>query len=461
MAWRSSFRGIYSPDDDRIGPLLVCNPQEPKAERIPEKSKATLRADEGPFEWRDDLQEAHAAIIRSYTEFTRTNVRTMPNLRIIVRSGVGTNTIDNDISLEGVPFANCCPESPKGVSRRIWLYYEMDHTRIHESNAAFAAGRPGDKFPKHEGVKPLNPEDRQVVIFGHGAIGSQVLRRFESEYPGIRIAIRDPDPAVGVPMGQKRYESHDQALSEADVIIFCVPGQAGCLLGKEHMHLIKPGALVFNASRGNTIDLEALGELADTKDVHFALDVFPDEKDGFFKRADCDRIRKHPNRIALTPHTAGSDDWVEGGNATAAVARVRKFAMHGTFNEDDRRELPFGRVRPQTFPEESAGARLIIMHGCRSPREIQNAIGAASRRLLIPSHLIATASSEGRSGMPPVGYSVVDVYDENNRGSPDYGRAKAILDALGQPIDMTRSMISAYAAVYEEDQDEDERVGHS
>ena len=109
------------------------------------------------------------------------------------------------------------------------------------------------------------------------------------------------DPALTEPLECTELVSLDELLERSDVVSLHVPllEQTRGLIGARELGLMKPTAVLVNASRGNIVDEAALeGALRSGAIRAAALDVFSDEPP--FDSA----LLALPNMI-LTPHVGG------------------------------------------------------------------------------------------------------------------------------------------------------------
>jgi len=109
-----------------------------------------------------------------------------------------------------------------------------------------------------------------VLVVGLGRIGSAVARLLAP----FEVNLIAADPALGKGEAPWPIVSLDEGLSRADVVTLHASGLSR-LLGRREFGLIKPGAFVLNASRGEVLDEDALREALDSGKVAGAwLDTF-------------------------------------------------------------------------------------------------------------------------------------------------------------------------------------------
>jgi phosphoglycerate dehydrogenase-like enzyme len=149
---------------------------------------------------------------------------------------------------------------------------------------------------------------RTLGIIGFGRIGRQVARRAAAF--DMRTIYYDIVRAS--PEDEERYQvtycdSMDAVLRQADVLTVhtWLDESTHHLVGEEELSMVKPSALVINASRGPVVDTAALADaLRSGRIAGAAIDVFEQEPapsdDPLIKLA-----KSGFDRLILTPHIAG------------------------------------------------------------------------------------------------------------------------------------------------------------
>ena len=144
-------------------------------------------------------------------------------------------------------------------------------------------------------------------IVGFGTIGMAVASAFHQR--GCRILFYDPvprEPALTEPL-QARSSSLEEVLKLSDVVSLHVPLLPATqnLIGARELALMKPNAVLIQASRGGIVDEVALANCLSAGQLGgVAIDVYSTEPPG----------QNHPllalqgdasRRILFTPHVAG------------------------------------------------------------------------------------------------------------------------------------------------------------
>lgn len=214
-----------------------------------------------------------------------------PRLRVISRVGVGLENVDLNAALSlGIVVRNT-PDALTDSVAELTLGGILNVLRhVGEMDRAMRAGQWERKMGSQL-------HGRTVGIVGLGRIGrrlAELLAPFEVE---VIASDRAPDVGAAARLGV-RYVEFDELLAAADVVTLHLPGLGHSLVGERELGLMKPDAVLVNASRGGLVDEAALLAALDAGRLGGAyLDTFEEEPyDG--------PLRKQP-RVLLTPH-AGS-----------------------------------------------------------------------------------------------------------------------------------------------------------
>ena len=182
-------------------------------------------------------------------------------IRLVQVTGAGVDRIDTGgLKGLGIPVANVPGGSNDALAEYAVSCAAVLLRRFTRSTAAI---RNGDyaAFRSRmlgEGVNGL--EGLLVGIVGIGVIGRAVADRFKQA--GARIAFYDPAPAsasAAAALGAEALDL-DDLLARADVVSLHVPLLASTtnLINAERLALMKPGAVLIQASRGGIVNEAAL-----------------------------------------------------------------------------------------------------------------------------------------------------------------------------------------------------------
>lgn len=167
---------------------------------------------------------------------------------------------------------------------------------------------------------------RRLGILGLGRIGEQIAR-FGVVF-GMKVG------AYTLPRGDwlpdvERFDSLEELLRWCDILTIHVPLNDGTrgLLGKEALHVLRPGAVVVNTARGAIVDEAALVEALESGHLAgAAVDVLAEEQPAERRRrSPLLRYAVDHDNLLITPHLGGAS--VESMERTELflAAKLRAF----------------------------------------------------------------------------------------------------------------------------------------
>jgi D-3-phosphoglycerate dehydrogenase len=243
---------------------------------------------------------------------TRRVIENLPDLRFVVKLGIGYEVIDVAAATErGILVTNTpmhsevVPVAEHAIALMLALA-----KRLHAYTPDYVKDG-GWRDPDQMAVT-LN--GKTIGIVGLGNIGREVARRLAPW--GARMLATDVQK-VTAPDGVE-FTDLDTLLKTADIVTLHVPGRGkdqGPLLDKTRLKAMKKGALLINTARGNLVDTKTLAERL--KDGHLsgaAVDVYSPEP----PKPD-DPLLAAPNVLA-TPHTAA---WITSVRKEMATMAFR------------------------------------------------------------------------------------------------------------------------------------------
>lgn len=286
---------------------------------------------------RDDVRDADALIIRTRTRCDAALLEGS-QVSIIATATIGFDHIDLDYCYDhGIEVATAAGCNARGVLQ--WV----------AATLALLARRDG-----------FAPKERTLGIVGVGNVG-RLVEQYGRAW-GFRVICCDPPREERERLG---FVELDELLQQADIVTFHVPLDATThhLLNRQNIHLVRPGATIINASRGEVIDTETLLE---RDDLTCALDVWEHEPN-----IDTTLLQR---AIVTTPHIAG---YSRQGKANAAAMVVESVAR--------RLDLPIEGWYPPTVerptPRDISWSEMCesIAHYCDLPSESATLKGDASQ----------------------------------------------------------------------------------
>ncbi len=274
-----------------------------------------------------------AILASSLVQYDGALMDTLPNLRMISRTGIGyDNVVLADATARGIVVTNT-PDGPTESTAEHTVAMLMALAkRLKQGDANMAAGKWGPRTGSLIGVEVRG---RTLGLVGLGRIGKRVAhicgRGLEMKVVAYDPYISAAEAAVlGVTMTDL-----DSVLAQADFLSVHVPAtpETHHLVNRAGIAKMKDGAFVLNLARGPLVDEDALLEAIDSGKLSGAgLDVFDPEP----LKVDS-RLRNHP-LIIVTPHTAGVT--LEGRERIEVMAVERVLAFF-------RGETPPNVVNPE------------------------------------------------------------------------------------------------------------------
>lgn len=309
-----------------------------------------LIADKFPQHWADELtKQGHAItynpaldentlpqavaeqeilIVRS-TKVPAAVIDAGKDLKLIIRAGAGTNTIDVKHAAEkGVAVCNCPGTNSIAVAElTMGLLLALDR-RIYHNTADLRAG----KWNKSEYGKARGLYGRTLGIIGLGAIGREVAKRAKAF--GMQVVAYDPNAkaelfaAAGVTQEPDIYSL--AAMSDAVTVHMPETPQTKGLFNKKFFDAMKPGAIFINAARGGLINTADLVEAIKTKGIKAGLDVYENEPKATDNAFDYSPFAGAENLYG-THHIGASTDQAQDAVAQCTVQIIDQYAKDGTF----------------------------------------------------------------------------------------------------------------------------------
>lgn len=281
--------------------ILVCDKTEMDA--IERMRAAGLTVDTNfeitPDELPKVLPAYDGCVVRSRTKIRQPLIDLCPNLKVIVRGGVGLDTIDAEYARsKGITVMNTPKASSASVAELTIAFMFALARSVYQATATMKAGKWEKKsFEGDElGGKTLG-------LIGIGNIGLEVARRASAL--GMKVIAYDPyvKEAAGV-----KLVKLDDLLSMSDFISLHLPKtkESADMIGKVQFEKMKSGVRLINCARGGIINEQALFDaLASGKVGGAALDVYAEEPPTDWKLVKLDNVICSPHIGAATREAQG------------------------------------------------------------------------------------------------------------------------------------------------------------
>jgi phosphoglycerate dehydrogenase-like enzyme len=250
----------------------------------------------------DDANTCDTLLIRSATTVTSSIKGTFPQLKQIIRVGVGVDNIDMDFcNSEGIAVFNAPGANADAVSdyvvcmmlqalRKTFLLTQRDIT---DWNRFKFTGR--------------SMAGRSIGIVGFGNIGKQVFHKLQSFNCKAFFAY---DPFIkkeDMPVGVTCADSIEEVLRNSDIVTLHVPllPTTKYLINKNNLRLMPREAILINTSRGGIVNEADVVSYGQHHDLVYIADTVEGEP-----HVSGDML--HAKDVIVTPHitslTKESDD---------------------------------------------------------------------------------------------------------------------------------------------------------
>jgi len=265
------------------------------------------------------LPKINGLVIRSATKVMQDYLDLAPNLKYVIRAGAGTDNIDKaacekvGVRVSNTPGANNNSAAEHAVALMMTVLRKTAWAHKTMSNGGW------DKS-KFVGTELAN---KKVGILGFGQIGQIVAKRIGGFEP--EVLFYDPFCEKSDLPYANKCNDLETLFKECDVITLHTPLMDATrnLVGKELLSLMKPGAVLINASRGGIVDEAALLEtLKEGKIRGAGFDVFatePLEEDSPLRKLD---------NLVMTPHLGASTEEAQFRVGEMAVHQLKEFFIN-------------------------------------------------------------------------------------------------------------------------------------
>ena len=276
--------------------ILVCDKTE--KEYIDQMRAAGLtvdvRDDITPEELPNVLPGYDGMVVRSRTKVRQPLIDVCPNLKVIVRGGVGLDTIDHEYAKsKGIAVMNTPQASSASVAELAIGYMLALARSIYKASSSMKS----EKWEK----KAFEGDEiggKTLGLIGVGNIGREVAKRASAL--GMTVLAYDPYVKEAI---EAQLVTLDEILAKSDYISLHLPKtkESAGMIGAEQFAKMKNGVRIVNCARGGIVDEAALYEaLTSGKVAGAALDVFAEEPPTDWKLLKLDNVIGSPHIGAAT-----------------------------------------------------------------------------------------------------------------------------------------------------------------
>jgi glyoxylate reductase len=246
-----------------------------------------------------------------------TELKNLPNLRIVANVAVGYNNVDVVAAeMRKVIVTNTPGVLTEATADLTWALILATARRLIEGVELVRSGSWTGWQP--EQLLGLELRGRTLGLFGAGRIGQAVGRRTVPFGLRILYVARTPKPEFERETGATRVDT-SRLLAESDIVSLHVPSspETKGIINGETLARMKRGAILINTSRGDLVREEALAMALERGHLGAAgLDVYADEP------AIHPRLLAAP-RAVLLPHIGSATEETRRKMAAIAVANVQ------------------------------------------------------------------------------------------------------------------------------------------
>ena len=271
-----------------------------------------------------ELNNYDAIIVRSATTVRKDLIDATPNLKAILRGGVGIDNIDHEYAeSKGIPTYNTPAASSEAVAELVFGHFFSLSRFLHRSNRELTAASGDFNKLKKAYAEGQQLRGRTLAIIGFGRIGIAAARiALGMGMKVLPVDLYKDEETVKLDFFDGQSASFtlktvplEEAIGKADYITIHVPG--GDLIGKAEIARMKDGVIIANTSRGGVINEDALLEaLNGGKIAGAALDVFEDEPT---PRRD---LLEHP-RLSVSPHIGAATGEAQDNIGVELFEKIR------------------------------------------------------------------------------------------------------------------------------------------
>ncbi len=239
------------------------------------------------------VAEADVVLIRSKTRCTKEYIDGAPNLKLIIRGGVGIDNIDSEYAKsKGIEVRNTPEASSVAVAELAMALMLAVPNKIVMGHDGMVKGQ----FLKKE-IKRTELYQKTLGLLGIGRIATEVAKRAAAF--GMKVIAYDKY-VTSSPVAE--LKTLDEVLAQSDYISLHMPStpETMKMINKDTIAKMKNGAIIINTGRGKcVVEEDVVAALESGKLAGYGNDVWysdPPESTPFLKA---------PN-VVLLPHIGAS-----------------------------------------------------------------------------------------------------------------------------------------------------------
>ncbi len=244
---------------------------------------------------KENIVDAEVVLVRSDTQINKELIGISENLKIIGRSGVGTDNIDleeaskRNIQVTNTPEANVISAAELTVG----LIISAARNITVANNSVKKSEWERSEFIGIELYK------KQLGLIGFGKVAKLVSTRMQS----FNMDVVFYDPFIDSSTNKEKKVELDELLNSSDFVSIHIPKnkETENLISKEKLSLMKKGSVIINTSRGGLIDQQEVFNLVNENKLYSAgFDVYEIEPPEISKEYENSKIITLPHLGAST-----------------------------------------------------------------------------------------------------------------------------------------------------------------
>lgn len=268
------------------------------------------------------IGRAHGMILRSGTTADAELLAKAPNLKVIVRAGVGVDNVDLDeCTRRGIVVMNAPDGNTIATAEHAFGLMLALARHIPQADASMRAGQWDRKT-----FMGTQLYGKTLGIIGFGRVGRAMAQRAQAF--GMTEVAYDPfvPEHLALHLGIPLVPSLDDIFARADIITLhaVVTDETREVINAANIAKMKDGVLLVNAARGSLInDADLAAALQSGKVAGAALDVYASEPPA------ADNPLLHLPNVICTPHLGASAFEAQEAVAVQAVDQLANYLLKG------------------------------------------------------------------------------------------------------------------------------------
>ncbi len=256
------------------------------------------------------LSEANVVLVRSKTTCTKEYIDQAPNLKLIIRGGVGIDNIDKAYAeSKGIIVRNTPKASSVAVAELVMAHLIAAPSHLIEYNNGMKEG----KWLKKQ-IKRTELYGKTLCLFGIGNIAQKVAERAAAF--GMKVVAYDKYVATSDKAEMKA--TPEEAIKDADYVSLHMPltDETRGMINAKMLSNCSKVPVVINTCRGPVVDADDMcAALENGKVALYCTDVYPSDPPS----EDYPILKQE--KVILTPHVGANtkENLLRIGEETYAI----------------------------------------------------------------------------------------------------------------------------------------------